>query len=127
MIAQRGYGVSPLTLPQAVNPRQPKQLRTVKPAVPRSVQRRRLGFKEKHALKVLPDRIAKLEQELKTLGERLSDPALYGKDPETFNASVERHQAAQQELGPAEEEWLALEMLREEIEIQLAADQPPRS
>ena len=117
MIAQRGYGISPLTLPKAVNPRQPKQLRTGKPAVPRSVQRRRLGFKEKHALKVLPDRIAKLEQELKTLGERLSDPALYGKDPETFNASVERHQAAQQELGAAEEEWLALEMLREEIEI----------
>ena len=123
MIAQRGFGVDPLALPQGVNkgankgtnPPQAKQTRVEKPA--RRSDQRRLGFKQKHALKVLPERIAMLEQELKTLGERLSDPALFGQDPAAFTASVARHKAAQQELGAAEEEWLALEILREEMEI----------
>ena len=53
-----------------------------------------------------------------TRDERLSDPALYGQDPDAFHAAVERRKAAQEELGSAEEEWLALEILREEGEIQ---------
>ena len=125
MIAQRGYGVSPLVSPQVVHPPHTNQTHAGKPASPPArgtlaqsrLAQGRLGFKEKHALKILPDRIAKLEQELKTLDERLSDPALYGQDPDAFNAAVERRKAAQDELGGAEEEWLALEILREEIEI----------
>ena len=118
MIAQRGRGVAPL----AAAPKQPatgraapgtrpaKQPRPTKPAA------RRMGFKEKQALKDLPARIARLEEELRTLGEQLSDPGLYRKDPAGFAAAVERHQAATVELGAAEEAWLGLEILREELD-----------
>jgi ATP-binding cassette subfamily F protein uup len=76
----------------------------------------RLGFKEKHALKVLPERIATLEREIGTLDTLLADSALYTRDPSTFTSSVERRENAQQSLAKAEEEWLALEVLREEFE-----------
>ena len=131
MIAQRGAGVSPLVLPQQANPRAnqranqrvnkaanaPRTKRALVEKPARRSDQRRLGFKQKHALKVLPERIAALELELKALGERLSNPALFGQDPDMFNTSVARHNAAQQELGAVEEEWLALEILREEMEI----------
>ena len=115
MIAQRGYGVSALAdtpgaAAQTASPRQTKPART-KQSSPK-----RMRFNEQHALKALPERIANLEQELKTLGERLSDPTLFSQDPDAFAASVERHNAAQQELTAAEEEWLTLEILREETE-----------
>ena len=115
MIAQRGYGVSALAdtpgaAAQTASPRQTKPART-KQSAPQ-----RMRFNELYALKALPERIANLEQELKTLGERLSDPTLFSQDPDAFAASVERHNAAQQELTAAEEEWLALEILREETE-----------
>ena len=115
MIAQRGYGVSALAdtpgaAAQTASPRQTKPART-KQSAPQ-----RMRFNEQYALKALPERIANLEQELKTLGERLSDPTLFSQDPDAFAASVERHNAAQQELTAAEEEWLALEILREETE-----------
>jgi ATP-binding cassette subfamily F protein uup len=76
----------------------------------------RLGFKEKHALKVLPERIATLEREIGTLDTLLADSALYTRDPSTFSSSVERRENARQNLAKAEEEWLALEVLREEFE-----------
>ena len=130
MVAQRGTGVSPLANLQETPPEQTKQTGAGKPALPTiqvplakgplaksRLAQGRLGFKEKRALNVLPDRIATLEQELKTLDARLSDPALFRQDPDAFNAAVERRKAAQHELGSAEEEWLALEILREELEI----------
>ncbi len=114
MIAQRGYGVSPLTPGQDSGPRRNKRKRAEKPA--NAPTQKRLGFKEQHALKVLPERIAMLEQELKTLDQLLSDSALYTRDPENFNAAVARREAAQQALDGAEQEWLALEILREAVE-----------
>ena len=76
----------------------------------------RLGFKEKHALKTLPDRMAALEREIATLDETLADPDLYMRDAEAFNAAIARRDAAHKDLQAAEEEWLALELLREELE-----------
>jgi len=90
------------------------------PAPPEATRSRReqgrLGFKEKHALKVLPDRMTALEQEIAKLDEVLSDSDLYSRDPQTFNTSVARRDAAERDLEAAEEEWLALELLREELE-----------
>lgn len=115
MVAQRGHGVFPLAIRQETRPRPTKQRRAPLPTS--SSTQRRLGFKEKHALKVLPVRIAALEQELQTLAHKLSDSDLYRRDPGKFNVSVERHKAAQQELRSAEDEWIALEILREELEV----------
>lgn len=113
MVAQRGHGVSSLTGTETL--RRTKPARKTEGSAP-GPARRRLGFKEQHALKTLPGRMAQLEKELAALDGVLSDPALYSRNPKQFDASVARREAAQQELGDAEQAWLALEILREEIE-----------
>ncbi|MBT6913385.1 MAG: hypothetical protein HOA21_19690, partial [Rhodospirillaceae bacterium] len=46
----------------------------------------------------------------------LADPAFYGRDPEGFDAASARLTIVMAELDAAEENWLRLEMLREELE-----------
>jgi len=46
----------------------------------------------------------------------LADPDLYARDPARFGATTEALAVARDELAVAEEQWLRLEMLREEIE-----------
>ena len=77
---------------------------------------RKLSFKEKHALETLPVRMSGLENEIKTLQAKLAEPDLYRRDPKTFAATTARLGTAQAELAEAEEQWLALEMRREELE-----------
>ncbi len=84
-------------------------------AAPSTAARRKLSFKEKHALEALPARIAALETEIATLSTRLSAADLFTRDPAAFAAASERLAAAQAELQAAEEQWLELEMLREEL------------
>jgi len=77
---------------------------------------RRLSFKDKHALETLPGRIEGLEAEVGRLGSVLADPDLYARAPERFAEATAALEAAQAGLVAAEEQWLALEMLREEVE-----------
>jgi ATP-binding cassette subfamily F protein uup len=46
----------------------------------------------------------------------LADPDLYARDRARFEATCSAFAAAREELTAAEEQWLALEMRREEIE-----------
>ncbi len=77
--------------------------------------KRKLSFKEKHALETLPGRIAAIEAEIKSLDAKLADPSLYAKNRPAFDAATARHAAAGVELAAAETEWLELEMLRESL------------
>ena len=77
--------------------------------------RRKLSFKDKHALDTLPPQIAALEIEIAKLEARLADARLYASDPKAFAAATSRLSAAQAERSTAEERWLELEMLREEM------------
>lgn len=79
-------------------------------------QQRKLSFKEKHALEQLPGKIDALQKEIDALHARIADPDLYTKSPEDFAAASERLIAAEAELARLEEEWLILEMKREELE-----------
>ena len=117
MIVQRGGSDPRETQPKKARASGERRTSVTLPAVasPRRANGR-LGFKEKHALKVLPERIAMLEREIGTLDTLLADSALYTRDPSTFSSSVERRENARQNLAKAEEEWLALEVLREEFE-----------
>jgi ATP-binding cassette subfamily F protein uup len=83
------------------------------PARPAS---RKMSFKDKHALETLPARIAGLQQEVMRLNTVLADPDLYTKHPARFAASTKALNAAETSLVEAEEQWLALELLREELE-----------
>ena len=64
-----------------------------------------------------PSRSRRCRTRSRSLQQRLDDPGLYARDPKAF-ADVSAALAAtrSRELAAAEERWLELEMLREEIE-----------
>ncbi len=78
--------------------------------------KRKLSFKEKHALETLPARIATLEGEIIGIEARLADPSLFAKDKRSFDAASARLTAAAAELAEAETRWLELELLRESLD-----------
>ena len=110
MVAQRGFG---LVAPAAAATKAPKEQRAAAPSAP---ARRRLSFKDRHALERLPARIAELREELTKLASLLADPQLHARDLKAFQRAANDYGVRQGELERAEEEWLTLEMRREEIE-----------
>jgi len=114
MLAQRGFDLANKQAPK------PKATGTVsRPThTARSLKhgKRRLSFHEKHALETLPKQIATLQETIHQLQRRFDDPDLYVRDQKAFEETSESLVAAQTELAAAEEKWLELEMLREEIE-----------
>lgn len=68
-----------------------------------------LSFTEKHRLAALPDEIARLEAEIAKLGQLLSDPDLFTREPVKFRKATEALSERQTRLAEAEEEWLLLE------------------
>ena len=77
---------------------------------------RKLSFKDQHALNTLPARIEALTAEIAALEDQLSAADFYSRDPDGFAKAGQDLETAQAALTAAEEEWLRLEMLREEIE-----------
>jgi ATP-binding cassette subfamily F protein uup len=113
MVAQRGHGVGAL--------KREKQAAksTAKAAArgPRAFEpRRRLSPTEQHVLKTSSSRIAALNEEIGRLERLLADPDLYARDREAFAAAGSALTKAQADLAAAEEDWLRLELKREEIE-----------
>jgi ATP-binding cassette subfamily F protein uup len=78
--------------------------------------RRRLSFNDKHSLETLPARIAALEAETAKLTKTIADPDLYARDRAAFDKASAALGKAQAELAAAEDEWLRLEELREQVE-----------
>jgi ATP-binding cassette subfamily F protein uup len=113
MMAQRRGAETPEAKPKA----QAKAKSEAKSAgKPRAKSAGKLTFKDQHALKTLPGTIAELETEVAALQDRLADPDLFRSDADAFHQASTRLDAASHELAAAEEEWLRLEMLREELE-----------
>jgi len=52
------------------------------------------------------------------LQAKLSDPGFYARDPQGFEKATARLTEAEAELAAAEERWLELELLREELEAE---------
>jgi ATP-binding cassette subfamily F protein uup len=72
-------------------------------------------FKDKHALETLPKTIASLQARMKELQTKLDDPGFYARDREGFEKVTVQLGELQQKIAAAEEQWLELEILREEI------------
>ncbi|PIK70761.1 elongation factor 3, partial [Methylobacterium frigidaeris] len=115
MVAQRGAGVQARG---AVSPKGAAKdtVQASKPALARPTAKRRLGFNEQHELKTLPARIAALEGNRAKLRAALDDPTLYARDPARFEAISRTLATTETDLASAEERWLELEMMREELE-----------
>jgi ATP-binding cassette subfamily F protein uup len=110
MVAQRGYGVVKPEVEKA--PRE----RAAKAPLSPPPQRAKLSFKHKHALETLPGEIARLEAEIARLNAALADAGLYARDPDAFAAASKQLAEAQAAKSRAEDQWLELELLREELE-----------
>ncbi|MBS7706437.1 ABC-F family ATP-binding cassette domain-containing protein [Chelatococcus asaccharovorans] len=82
----------------------------------RNAPKTKLSFRDKHALESLPGRMAALERDIAKLKAVLDDPDLYARDPARFAKASQAMSKAEADLAASEEEWLRLEMLREEIE-----------
>ena len=67
-----------------------------------------LSFAERKRLEALPGIIERLEAELAKLGEFLSDPELFTREPVKFRKASEAMAERQVALAAAEEEWLLL-------------------
>ena len=112
MLAQRG---APPWLPVGTQtPRDPARPRAAV-AAPAAVARK-LSFKDKHALEQLPAQMEKLQADIARFQEILADPDLYRRDAVRFQKATDALTRASGELAAAEERWLELEMLREELE-----------
>ena len=83
-------------------------------AVPPSAKRR-LMFKDKHALETLPKIIAALQAEMQGLQAKLDDPQFYARDRAGFEKVTAALGEVQQKVAVAEQQWLELEILREEL------------
>jgi len=112
MVAQRGC--APGAEAKAAEKTSPSL--AAKPTAAAPAAKSKLSFKEKFALENLPARMEALTEEIAALKSSLADQSLFARDPKTFNDKARRLETAQAELAASEEEWLALEMKREEIE-----------
>jgi ATP-binding cassette subfamily F protein uup len=88
---------------------------TASPAEPGKMKRK-LSFKEKHALETLPALIDRLNGEIARRQTKLADGNLYRKDPKAFAETTTALAKSQSDLTAAEEQWLELEMLRQELD-----------
>ncbi len=76
----------------------------------------KLTYKDKFALENIPVQMEDVNSKMLELQTRLDDPELYAKDPDLFEKTVQALSDAQSRHDDLEEEWLRLEMMREEIE-----------
>ncbi|HVZ54226.1 MAG TPA: ABC transporter ATP-binding protein, partial [Pseudolabrys sp.] len=112
MLMQRGADLA----------REPRKGAPEKPAkeagptpTPQQPAKRRLSFKEKHALETLPKTIAELKTQAEQLQDKLADPQFYARDRLGFERTTAALGDLQQKIAAAEEQWLELEILREEL------------
>jgi ATP-binding cassette subfamily F protein uup len=112
MLAQRGFGVTKPEAGKLARAERPASPPPPAPPPPRA----RLSFKHKHALQTLPAEIARLDAEITRLSAVLADPGLYARDPDAFAEASRQLDAARLAKARAEDQWLELELLREELE-----------
>jgi len=113
MVTQRGSGVEKKALEK---PRRTKEPAGSRSAAAAPAARRKLSFKDEHALKALPARMEKLQAEIARLQAALADPSLFARDRATFDKATAGLHEREAALVAAEHEWLELELKREEIE-----------
>jgi ATP-binding cassette subfamily F protein uup len=110
MLVQRGADLS-----RASAADKPKAEATPKAATPKAESKRKMTFKDKHALETLPKTMAALQAKANDLQAKLGDPQFYVRDRDGFDKVTKDLAETQRKLTAAEEQWLELELLREEL------------
>ena len=79
---------------------------------------KKLSFKQKFALESLPGKMAAVSASISALENDLADPGFYTRNPTSFQKTIAALDKERQALAAMEEEWLELEMLREELGVE---------
>jgi ATP-binding cassette subfamily F protein uup len=82
-------------------------------AAPAQPSKRRMSFKDRHALETLPKTIAALQAEAAALQNKLDDSQFYSRDRAAFESVTVALGELHEQIAAAEEQWLALEIERE--------------
>jgi ABC transport system ATP-binding/permease protein len=113
MVAQRGRGLAgPIAAPVEAGEKPDRR-----PAE-RTAPKRKLGFNERRTLEALPARIEALRADLDALERKLADADFPIREPSAFLEATKAYGELRDALAGAEDEWLGLEILREELERQ---------
>ena len=92
--------------------------KTEKPKADNTVRakpQKKLSYKDEHRQKEINTLIPKLQEEIRTLEEKMGDPEFYTRDPNGFAKASDRIGAARDELDEVEMEWLEIEEKREAL------------
>jgi ATP-binding cassette subfamily F protein uup len=120
MLAQRGAGVEDMDSARGKAAEQKSKSKGGKKSAQNTdstnTAKGKLSFKDKFALESLPKEMDALSKTIEDLQSKLADPGFYARDPEAFTKATAELEAAEARLAKTEEEWLALELLREEVE-----------
>jgi ATP-binding cassette subfamily F protein uup len=108
MLAQRGVDLNHA-------PRKPEAQKPASAPAQPPPAKRRMSFKDKHALETLPKTIVALQAEAAGLQVKLDDPGFYARDRAGFEKVTAALGELQHKIAAAEEQWLELEILREEL------------
>jgi ATP-binding cassette subfamily F protein uup len=110
MTAQRGAGVDrrPNPVTRAVD------ARPAATASESSASAKRMTFKDRHMLETLPDLMAAVTRDIAKLEAVLAEPDLYTRDRARYDKAAALLAELQARQMQNEDEWLRLEMLREE-------------
>ncbi|MFP5077476.1 ABC-F family ATP-binding cassette domain-containing protein [Rhizobium sp. YIM 134829] len=76
----------------------------------------KLSFKQKFALETIPKEMERAEAEIARRETEMADPALFAKNPTRFATLAKELETLRARIEAMEQEWLELEMLREELE-----------
>ncbi|MGE4372537.1 MAG: ABC-F family ATP-binding cassette domain-containing protein [Xanthobacter sp.] len=120
MVTQRGKGVEAKKGTEKAAEKNPgkstAKSQTTPPASSAGgADKKRLSFHEQHALKTLPVTMDKLRVQAEKLETLMADPELYSREPAKFEKASADLARIHGELEAAEEEWLRLEILKEEL------------
>ncbi len=113
MVRQRGEGPAVVA---AGAPKKTKSRPTPPSGKPTGKGSNKLSYKDKYALENLPQRIEVLHGEIAAHNRALADSELFARDPQAFEAAATGLSEAEAALKAAEDQWLTLEMAREESE-----------
>ena len=75
-----------------------------------------MSFKEKHALEMLPEKIENLRMQIGNIQNQMADPDFYSKETGEIEKVAVALSDNETELSELEQQWLELELKREEID-----------
>jgi ABC transport system ATP-binding/permease protein len=84
------------------------------PSAPAAGGKKKLSFKDKHALETLPKQMEAYQADIAKMEATLAAPDLFAKDPAKYRANMKMLAEVQAKLAAAEERWLELELAASE-------------